>query len=300
MGTPDFAVPSLDALFHAGYEIVGVVTAPDRQAGRGLNLQQSAVKKYATEKGLRILQPEKLKSSEFAERLSELKADLQIVVAFRMLPEVVWNMPPMGTVNLHASLLPQYRGAAPINHALIQGEKFSGVTTFKLKHAIDTGNILLQHKVEIEPDDNAGSLHDKLMNAGATLLLKTVRGLENSTLKEHEQQEPESEIELKHAPKIYKTDCNINWNQEAEQVHDFIRGLSPYPAAYTQLGKLRIKILAAHFDTEQPEVARGKFLSDHKTYLKFAARNGFVWIDTLQPQGKRLMEVSDFLRGWRG
>ena len=230
MGTPEFAVASLDAILDAGYNVVAVVTAPDKPAGRGMQLTGSAVKKYALEKGLPILQPEKLKNPAFLEELHALKADLQIVVAFRMLPEAVWDMPPMGTVNLHGSLLPQYRGAAPINWAVINGEKVTGVTTFQLQHVIDTGNILLQDQFTIAETDTAGDVHDKMKDIGARLLVKTIEGLISGTLKATPQ--PESG-ELKHAPKIFTETCLIDWTRPVEDIYNLIRGLSPFPAAYT-------------------------------------------------------------------
>ena len=241
MGTPDFAVASLKALVEKGYNIVAVVTAPDKPAGRGMQLKASAVKEYALSKQLQILQPDKLKNPDFLESLMALQIDLQIVVAFRMLPEVVWNMPPMGTVNVHASLLPQYRGAAPINWAIINGETETGVTTFRLKHEIDTGNILLQERVAIEEDDNIGTVYEKLMQAGAALLLKTIDGLVNNTIEEKPQ--PESAAELKHAPKIFKEDCQIYWKKkDVESIHNLIRGLSPFPAAFTFLAAIVIML----------------------------------------------------------
>ncbi|MEO6133799.1 MAG: methionyl-tRNA formyltransferase, partial [Ginsengibacter sp.] len=234
MGTPDFAVPSLRTLYEAGFDIAAVVTAPDKPAGRGLQLTESAVKKFAVEKNLKILQPEKLKNLEFIEALENLKADVQVVVAFRMLPEVVWNMPPLGTINLHGSLLPQYRGAAPINWAIINGEKETGVTTFKLQHAIDTGNILFQEKIKIEEDDTAGTVHDKMMKTGAQLLLHTLDELAAGNTSETRQ--PETDLtgeELKHAPKIFTETCEIDWNNNIDTTYNFIRGLSPYPTAFT-------------------------------------------------------------------
>ncbi|WP_395802765.1 methionyl-tRNA formyltransferase, partial [Daejeonella sp.] len=230
MGTPDFAVASLNALLEAGFDVVGVITAPDKPSGRGQKINESAVKQFAQEKGLKILQPVKLKDPEFINELRSLQADLQVVVAFRMLPEMVWNMPPKGTINLHGSLLPQYRGAAPINWAIINGEKESGVTTFLLKQEIDTGDILFAESVKIEEQDSAGDLHDKLMTIGADLLVKTVKSIESGDYKEIPQDKM-SEKELKSAPKIYKEDCLINWNQEVRTVQNHIRGLSPYPTA---------------------------------------------------------------------
>jgi methionyl-tRNA formyltransferase len=239
MGTPEFAAASLEALKKARFNIVGVITAPDKPAGRGMKLKDSAVKKYASKRNLKILQPEKLKNTEFLEELKSLNADLQVVVAFRMLPDVVWNMPPMGTINLHASLLPQYRGAAPINWAIINGEKETGVTTFKLQHEIDTGNILLQEKIEIGQSETAGELHDRMKEIGAQLLVKTVEGLAEGTLQETPQTSiagSAGDVVLQPAPKIYTADCKINWHKSADEVHNLIRGLSPYPAAFTELG----------------------------------------------------------------
>src|SRR5471030_1888958 len=242
MGTPEFAVASLDALVKAGLEVVGVITAPDKPAGRGQKLSESAVKQYAVANGLKVLQPEKLKNPEFLEELKSLKADLQVVVAFRMLPEVVWNMPPRGTLNLHASLLPQYRGAAPINWAIINGEKESGVTTFFLKHEIDTGDILFTEKVTLNGHETAGELHDRLMNKGAGLLVKTVKGVESGRYSEHPQSQLIEGAELKHAPKIFKEDCLIDWNNTAENIYNKIRGLSPSPTAYTVFNDKILKI----------------------------------------------------------
>ena len=272
MGTPEFAVPSLNKLYEAGYDIVAVVTAPDKPAGRGMRLTQSAVKKYALEKNLKILQPEKLKNPSFIEELQSLKADVQVVVAFRMLPEVIWNMPPLGTINLHASLLPQYRGAAPINWAIINGEKQTGVTTFKLQHEIDTGNILLQEKINIADDETAGSLHDKMMIAGAELLLKTINQLEAGTLQEIAQSNvPVSP--LLHAPKIFTETCEINWNNEVNEIYDLIRGLSPYPAAFTFLQGKKLKIFSAEKELSNEANEPGAIFTDHnKSFLKFTAK----------------------------
>jgi len=244
MGTPEFAVPSLSKLYDAGYDIAAVVTAPDKPAGRGMQLSESAVKKYALEKNLKILQPERLKDPHFIEELKSLKADVQIVVAFRMLPEIVWNMPPLGTINLHASLLPQYRGAAPINWAIINGEKQTGLTTFKLQHEIDTGNVLLQEKIDILDNETAGSLHDKMMEAGGELLLKTLRKLEEGKIEEVFQNEIKigNENSLKQAPKIFTETCEINWNKSTGEIYNLIRGLSPYPAAFTFLEGKKLKI----------------------------------------------------------
>ena len=298
MGTPDFAVASLDALMQAGANIVGVVTAPDKPAGRGMQLQSSAVKKYAEEKGLHILQPEKLKNPAFVEELRALNADLQVVVAFRMLPVVVWDMPPMGTINVHGSLLPQYRGAAPINWAIINGEHETGVTTFKLKHEIDTGDILLQDSTPITGEDNAGTIHDKLMVLGANLLVETVKGFVEGTIEEQPQAIVTTDS-LKHAPKIFKDDMRVDWNKSVEQVQNHIRGLSPYPAAFATLAGKQVKIYRSHTEKDNNVGQPGSFDTDHKTYLRFAAGDGWVYIDELQQEGKKKMEIADFLRGFR-
>jgi len=327
MGTPEFAVPSLNKLYEAGYNIVAVVTAPDKPAGRGMHLTQSAVKKYALEKNLKILQPEKLKSPVFIEELRSLKADVQVVVAFRMLPEIVWNMPPMGTINLHGSLLPQYRGAAPINWAIINGEKQTGVTTFKLQHEIDTGNILLQEKINIADDETAGSLHDKMMDVGAELLLKTINQLEEGTLQEIAQSavpyspsdsrldaidpvrtvQPGGHSPLtthhsppRHAPKIFTETCEINWNSEIYEIYNLIRGLSPYPAAFTFLQGKKLKIFSAEKELNHKANKPGEIFTDHKSFLKFAAKDGFISLKEIQLEGKKRMNITDFLRGWRG
>lgn len=299
MGTPEFAVASLDALVKAGCNIVGVVTAPDKPAGRGMQLQQSALKKYAVENDLHVLQPEKLKSPEFLEELRSLKADLQIVVAFRMLPEVVWNMPPMGTINVHGSLLPKYRGAAPINWAIINGEKETGVTTFKLKHEIDTGDILLQEKIIIRDDENAGELHDEMKEVGASLLVKTIQQLEKNTAKEIPQLTIDNSPLPPHAPKIFTDTCKIDWKKPVDKVYDLIRGLSPYPAAFSFLDEKKIKIYSAIKEKTIPSISVGSFETDKKTYLKFACTDGYISIKELQLEGKKKMSVEDFLRGYR-
>jgi methionyl-tRNA formyltransferase len=301
MGTPEFAVASLDALVNAGCNIVGVITAPDKPAGSGLKLQESAVKKYAVEKNLKVLQPEKLKNPQFLNELKSLHADLQVVVAFRMLPEVVWNMPATGTINVHASLLPQYRGAAPINWAVINGEKDSGVTTFKLKHEIDTGDILLQEKIAIEENETAGELHDKLKELGAQVLVKTVQGLADGTLKE----KPQSEIlnfksgTVKHAPKIFTETCKIDWSKSVNEVHNLIRGLSPFPGAFTQLSDKLLKIYRSEKESKQPTICPGEFQTDGKTFFKFACSDGFIAVKELQLEGKKKMNLEDFLRGYK-
>ncbi len=301
MGTPEFAVASLDALVKAGCNIVGVITAADKPGGRGMELQQSAVKKYAVENKLTILQPEKLKAPEFLEQLKFLNADLQIVVAFRMLPEVVWNMPQMGTVNLHGSLLPQYRGAAPINWAVINGEKETGVTTFKLKHEIDTGDILLQQSFAIGENETAGEVHDKMKEIGAQLLLKTVKALEDESLKE----QPQSNILhqtsniLRHAPKIFTETCQIDFTKTVDEVFNLVRGLSPYPAAFTFLKGKKLKVYKVEKINKLAGVLPGEFETDEKTFLYFACSNGSISILDLQLEGKKRMEIKDFLRGYR-
>jgi methionyl-tRNA formyltransferase len=297
MGTPQFAVTSLDALIQAGCDIVGVVTAPDKPAGRGQKLNQSAVKQYAVANGLTVLQPEKLKNSGFLEELKSLNADLQVVVAFRMLPEVVWNMPPKGTINLHASLLPQYRGAAPINWVLINGEGESGVTTFFLKHEIDTGDILFTEKVTLSGDETAGELHDRLMDKGAGLLVKTVKGVESGRYNEHPQSQLAEGVELSHAPKLYKEDCLIDWNQPTQTIYNKIRGLSPVPTAYTTLNDKNFKIFKATFEIIEPGISPGGFITDHKTHLKFATKDGYISVTEVQLEGKKQMDIKDFLRG---
>ena len=296
-GTPDFAVASLAALVDAGLQIIAVVTAPDKPAGRGLQLHETPVKQYSISQNILVLQPPKLKAPEFIEQLKMLNADLHIVVAFRMLPEIVWNMPPMGTVNVHGSLLPQYRGAAPINWAIMNGATETGVTTFKLKHEIDTGNILLRQKVDILPEDNAGTVHDKLMMAGASILVQTVKGLAENTIEEIPQDtlsEP-----LRHAPKIFKEDMKIDWNRDALSIINHIRGLSPYPAAFTALEGKNIKIYAAKIEQEQPLIPIGTYETDHKTFLRFAAKDAWISILDLQQEGKKRMEIKAFLSGFR-
>ncbi|RPD38037.1 methionyl-tRNA formyltransferase [Chitinophaga barathri] len=298
MGTPEFAVASLDALVQHGYEVVAVITAPDKPAGRGLQLQQSAVKQYAVEKNIPVLQPEKLKNPAFLEELKSYNADLQVVVAFRMLPEVVWNMPRLGTVNVHASLLPQYRGAAPINWAVINGEKESGVTTFRLQHEIDTGNILYASKVPIREDETAGELYDTLMKEGAKVLIRTVTSLEKGDISGTVQNNIPPE-ELKHAPKIFKEDCRINWENPVENIYNLIRGLSPYPTAFTTLQDKTLKIFKAEKETTQHTHAPGSVHTDQKTFLKFAAPGGYIHLVDIQLEGKKRMGVVEFLRGFR-
>jgi methionyl-tRNA formyltransferase len=301
MGTPDFAVASLDAMVNAGCNIVGVITAPDKPAGRGMKLTESAVKKYAAGKGLHILQPEKLKNPQFIEELRALKADLQIVVAFRMLPEIVWNMPSLGTVNLHGSLLPQYRGAAPIHWAVINGEKETGVTTFKLKHEIDTGDILLQKGFPIGDDETTGEVHDRMKIIGADLLVETVRGLADNRLQKTDQSSivsSESPV-LKHAPKIFTETCQIHWNEPAAKIHNLVRGLSPFPGALTVLDEKILKVYRSKKEIITHAHPPGKIFSDGKTFLKFSCTDGYIHILDLQLEGKKRMLTEDFLRGYR-
>jgi len=299
MGTPQFAVPSLDALVMAGCDIVAVVTAPDKPAGRGQKLNESAVKQYAVANGIPVLQPLKLKDPLFIEELKAFEADLQVVVAFRMLPEAVWNMPPKGTINLHASLLPQYRGAAPINWVLINGEIESGVTTFFLRHEIDTGNILFTEKVTLTGSETAGELHDRLMYKGAGLLVKTVKGVESGRYNEHPQSQLAEGVELRLAPKLFKEDCVIDWKQQAEAIYNKIRGLSPVPTAYTTLNGKTLKIYRSEFERAEPGVTPGNFITDGKTYLKYATPDGFVSLTDVQLEGKKQMGIEQFLRGVR-
>jgi len=306
-------------LVKAKCNIVGVVTAPDKPAGRGMKMTESAVKKYALRKNLKVLQPEKLKNPEFLQELRSLNADLQIVVAFRMLPESVWNMPPLGTINLHGSLLPQYRGAAPINWAVINGEKETGVTTFKLKHEIDTGNILMQESFPIDENETAGEVHDKMKEIGARVLVETVKGIADGTLEERPQSSMvngESSIEnpqttethspltidhslLRHAPKIFTQTCNIDWRRSIDEIQNLIRGLSPFPGAYTELGDKTLKIFRSEKEPSYPTSKPGKWESDGKTYLKFAAKDGYILLKDVQLEGKKRMSIEDFLRGYR-
>lgn len=300
MGTPEFAVASLDILVQHGYEIAAVITVPDKPAGRGQQLQQSAVKTYALSKGLKVLQPEKLKDEQFLEELRDLKADLQIVVAFRMLPEVVWNMPPLGTYNLHGSLLPKYRGAAPINWAIINGEAESGVTSFKLKHEIDTGNMLFQEKIPITKTTTAGELHDQLMQLGAEVILKTMQALESNNY----ELKPQDDAQSIHAPKLFKETTKINWNEPAEKVYNLIRGLSPYPAAYTAFpdkngNALTVKIFRSEVEEASHAYEPGTVITDHKQLVKVACGNGFIRITELQMAGKKRMLTEEFLRGFK-
>lgn len=299
MGTPEFAVASLDALLNAGFSVVGVVTAPDKPAGRGMKPTTSAVKKYALEKGLTVLQPEKLRDPAFLAALNALQAHVQIVVAFRMLPEIVWNMPPMGTINVHGSLLPQYRGAAPINWAIINGETITGVTTFKLQHAIDTGNILLQKSFPIGEDETAGEVHDRMKIIGASLLVETLQSLLDGSLEEKDQSAFPGPDQLKHAPKLFTEDCRINWTETATQIHNRIRGLSPFPGALTMLDGKILKLFKSSKEQIAHQHTPGAVFTDGKTYLKFACKDGFIHLLDLQLEGKKRMPVTEFLRGYR-
>ena len=297
MGTPAFAVASLSALLAAKMNVVAVVTAPDKPGGRGMQLQQSAVKQFALENNIPVLQPEKLKSPEFFEALKNLNPDLQVVVAFRMLPEIIWSFPPMGTLNVHGSLLPQYRGAAPINWAIINGEKQTGVTTFQLQHAIDTGNILLQAPIEISANMTAGELHDTMKEVGAALLVKTIEGLNNNSIQAKAQLE--ISIELKHAPKIFTKDCEINWENPAASIHNLIRGLAPFPGAITKIDGKMVKLFTTHIIDAASSEKPGTFLTDGKTFAKIACKGGYIGIDDIQWEGKKRMPITDFLRGYR-
>ena len=296
MGTPEFAVPSLDILLENGYQVVGVITATDKMGGRGnKQLLQSAVKKYALQKGLRVLQPKNLKNWEFIEQLRALDANLQVVVAFRMLPAVVWEMPQYGTFNLHGSLLPKYRGAAPINWAVIKGEKETGVTTFFIQQSIDTGDILFQEKMPIGIHDTAGDVHDKMMELGATTVLKTVHAIE--------QQDYTLQKQIHHqatkAPKIFHDTCQIDFNQTSLQVYNFIRGLSPYPTAWTTLEHKKLKIFFATATIAPHQHSPGKLLTDYQTYLRWATTDGYIEVIDLQWQGKKRMKIKNFLNGYK-
>lgn len=304
MGTPEFAVESLRCLVEGGYNVVGVITMPDKPAGRGHKLQYSAVKQYALEHDLPLLQPEKLKDEAFLEALRAWKADLQIVVAFRMLPEVVWNMPRLGTFNLHASLLPQYRGAAPINWAVINGDTETGVTTFFLKHEIDTGEIIRQVRVPIADTDDVGTVHDRLMTLGGRVVTDTVDDILAGTVKSIPQEQLATTGELRPAPKIFKDTCHIDWNQPVKRIYDFVRGLSPYPAAWTELVQpdgsvLVLKIFQTEKIIKAHNLQPGTLETDGKTYLRVAAADGFVGICSLQLPGKKRLNTDELLRGFR-
>jgi methionyl-tRNA formyltransferase (EC 2.1.2.9) len=304
MGTPDFAVEALRRLVEGGYNVVGVITMPDKPAGRGHKIQYSPVKEYALERGLPLLQPERLKDEVFVQALREWKADLQIVVAFRMLPEVVWNMPRLGTFNLHASLLPQYRGAAPINWAVINGDTETGITTFFLKHEIDTGEVIQQVRVPIADTDNVEIVHDKLMVLGGKLVVETVDAILNGTVKSVPQEEMAVADELRPAPKIFKETCRIDWNRPVKRIYDFIRGLSPYPAAWSNLvapgGEVTVvKIFESEKITESHRLPVGTVVTDGKKYIKVAVPDGFLSVLSLQFPGKKRLKTDELLRGFR-
>jgi methionyl-tRNA formyltransferase len=322
MGTPDFAVPSLDILVKNGYDVAAVITATDKMGGRGgKQVLQSAVKKYAVDNNLRVLQPEKLKNPEFIAELKALNADLFIVVAFRMLPEIVWTMPPLGTFNLHGSLLPKYRGAAPLNWAVINGEKETGVTTFFLKHEIDTGDIIFRKSLPIGENESVGEVHDRMMVLGAETVLETVQAIDNQTVTPL----PQLDVAATHAPKIFQETCEIDFNKTALEVHNFIRGLSPFPTAWTTLNGLKLKVFKATKEpyselqneekgtpqymkyngipnigkTEFEASETGKFFTDGKSYLKITTTDGFVQLLDVQLEGRKRMGVRDFLNGYR-
>lgn len=305
MGTPDFAVESLRRLTESGMNIVGVITAPDKPSGRGKKIQSPPVKNFAREARIKnILQPANLKSPEFLEQLKALEADLQVVVAFRMLPEVIWDMPPLGTINLHASLLPDYRGAAPINWVIINGEKKTGVTTFFIEKEIDTGKVIYTEKVEIGPDTTAGELHDTLMHVGADLLIKTIQAIVRDDFPAIAQSSINHGHELKPAPKIFKEDCRIKWTQDSRTIHNFIRGLSPYPTAWTELtdgeNTILLKIFKANYTIEIHNTPVGQIITDGNKFLKVAVQDGYINILELQQAGKRHLDIKEFLHGFQG
>jgi len=294
MGTPEFAVPSLETLIKNEFNVVAVITAPDKPQGRGQKLTPSPVKECAVKYSVPILQPSNLKSPDFINELKSYNANLQVVVAFRMLPEIVWSMPTLGTFNLHASLLPQYRGAAPINWAIINGEKETGVTTFFLKHEIDTGSIIYQEKEKINDDDTVGSLYGRLMNKGASLVLKTVKAIEAGNVPSQPQKES---TDLKHASKIFKETCEVNWDQPSVAVINFVRGLSPYPGAWSKLNEKVFKIYKVKSAAGQKSVTAGQIDTDNRTYLNIKSKDGWISVLEFQPEGKKRMSVDEFFRG---
>jgi methionyl-tRNA formyltransferase len=303
MGTPGFAIPSLEAIINENYNVVGVVTAPDKPSGRGQKVKFSDVKKYSLSKGLKILQPEKLRDPVFLEELDLLNANLFIVIAFRMLPEVIWSMPEFGTFNLHASLLPQYRGAAPINHAIINGEKFSGVTTFFINDKIDTGNVIFQEKTSISENETAGELHNRLMYVGSKLVIKTIKAIETDTYTVKEQKNIHALKKIKNAPKIFKGDCRINWDKEVKHIYDFIRGLSPYPVAYgdifiNQDNYQQVRIYKARYKQIKHNMQTGTIETDNKTTIAIWAKDGKIIVDELQVSGKKRLKTEEFLNGF--
>ncbi|MFV0586104.1 methionyl-tRNA formyltransferase [Bacteroides reticulotermitis] len=304
MGTPDFAVESLRKLVDGGYQVVGVITMPDKPAGRGHKIQYSPVKEFALERNIPLLQPEKLKDESFIQSLREWKADLQIVVAFRMLPEVVWDMPRFGTFNLHASLLPQYRGAAPINWAVMNGDAETGITTFFLQHEIDTGRVIQQVRIPIAETDNVGIVHDKLMILGGELVVETVDAILNDTIKPIAQEDMAVVGELRPAPKIFKETCRIDWQQPVKRIYDFIRGLSPYPAAWSELVNpegeaVIVKIYESEKIIESHQLASGTIVTDGKKVMKVAVSDGYISILSLQLPGKKRLKTEELLRGYR-
>lgn len=294
MGTPDFAVEPLRKLVEGGYDVVAVVTVPDKPAGRGLKLQQSAVKQYSLSQGLKVIQPEKLKNEQWVEEFRALQADLAVVVAFRMLPEVIWSMPRLGTFNLHSSLLPKYRGAAPINWAVINGDTQTGVTTFMLNHEIDCGAIIAQRAVDILPNDTAGTLHDKLMHVGAELVVDTIKQIEQGRVTPISQHGDATA-----APKIFKEDCLIDWHGQTIDIYNKIRGLSPYPAAWCNFMDTTAKIYEAHYELTAHSHSPSHYETDSKNWLRFATEDGWIYIDRIQVAGKKQMNIADFLRGVR-
>lgn len=296
MGTPEFAVPSLQSLVENKSNVVAVVTVPDKPAGRGQKQTASPVKLYAESQGIPVLQPEKLKNPAFLEELKSYRADLQVVVAFRMLPEAVWNMPSKGTFNLHSSLLPQYRGAAPINWAVINGETETGVTTFFIEKDIDTGKIIFQDREPIYPEDNAGTLYERLMRKGASLVVKTVEAIEAGSYPQEPQAEP---ADIKAAPKIFRETCEIDWNKPTVEIHNFVRGLSPYPAAWTTLNGLSCKVFKTSVIESDSNATPGEYRTDGKTHLHFRTGDGWLAVEELQIEGKKRMAVGDFLRGYK-
>ena len=298
LGTPDFAVSSLRALVDNGFSVVAVVTVPDKPAGRGLKLSESAIKQFAIQNNIPVLQPVKLKDPEFLKQLKSFRADIQVVVAFRMLPEMVWNMPPLGTINLHGSLLPQYRGAAPINRAIMNGETITGVTTFKLKQEIDTGNILLSEEISIGPDETAGELHDRMKETGAALVVRTIRGLINETLSEKPQHflDPSN---LKTAPKIFTSDGEIRWSDPVSKIYNQIRGLSPFPGAFTTYKDKTFKIFRARAEKNITSGLLGEMQTNGRNWLRFLGSDGYIYVEEMQLEGKKRMVTADFLRGYR-
>jgi methionyl-tRNA formyltransferase len=299
LGTPEFAVASLEAIVENGFSVVAVVTSPDKPAGRGLKLAESAVKRYALGKNIPVLQPVKLKDPVFLEELRSFGADIQVVVAFRMLPEVVWAMPRLGTINLHGSLLPEYRGAAPINRAIMNGETITGVTTFKLQQEIDTGNILLQEEIPIGKDENAGELHDRMKRIGAALTVTTIREIIFGELTERPQI-LKAETNLKTAPKIFSEDCVIQWSDPTKKIYDQIRGLSPYPGAFTVFNGKMLKIFRSKSEITDHGRVPGLIDIEKTELIRFTTSDGYIYPEDLQPEGKKRMSVTDFLRGYRG